>query len=101
MFFCLLVAAIAAGRCHPLGGVKHSERAATVRPDEDHHVLPIRHAAEAALYVRSIFNRFTVDLKNHIAARQPGIVGWASRHYVSDDSAVNFLRSLQLFADIR
>ena len=83
-----------------LRGMQHAERVAAVGPDQHHRILSFGHAAQRFLDLCGVLHRLAIDLEDHVALLQSGVVRGAARLYPLDHCTVKIVRGLQLLAHI-
>src|SRR6478672_7020851 len=83
-----------------LSGVHHSERAATVGPDQQHCVLATGNVTQLALYVLRALHLVAIYLQDYVSTADAGIVRRAPWLYVCHDHALHVRRQLQLVAQV-
>ncbi len=69
-------------------GMHHAEGRSTVRPHQHQCVLPLRYGGQGFLHVGSTLHRLAIDLHDHVAALQTGVVSGDSGLYLLDYRAV-------------
>ena len=76
--------------------MQYTERAATVRPDQQQCVLSLGNVAQGFAHVGRALHVFAIDLHDHISALQAGVVSRTAGLDLIDNRAVNFGRHLNL-----
>src|ERR1041385_6533711 len=83
------------------GGVHHAEAAATIGVDKHQRIFSGLHVAQLALGFVSALYRFAVDLLNHVAAGETGIIGRAAGNDVGYNHALDVAGKVKFVAHIR
>src|SRR5690349_18868053 len=85
----------------PVGRMQYAETVAAARPYQQQGVFALRHAGELTANIFAVSSLVPINLEDHVATREPRIIGRATGLDLCDDGSVDVARHTKLVSHVR